>query len=48
MGAERQEFGLTSDVYDGLRLRNLKFIVIFLHPSYGDRILSDSIEFSPS
>ncbi|MEH2128379.1 hypothetical protein [Nostoc sp.] len=24
MGAERQELGLSSDVYDGLRLRNLE------------------------
>ncbi|MEH2284233.1 MAG: hypothetical protein V7K90_23415 [Nostoc sp.] len=48
MGAERQELGLSSDVYDGLRLRNLQFIVISQPPSHGDRILSDIIESSPS
>ncbi|WP_190240760.1 hypothetical protein [Nostoc sp. 'Peltigera membranacea cyanobiont' 210A] len=48
MGAEPQELGLSSDVYDGLRIRNLEFIVISQPPSHGDRFLSDSIESSPS
>ncbi|MEH2015645.1 hypothetical protein [Nostoc sp.] len=37
-----------SDAYGWLRLRNLKFLVISQPPSHGDRILSDSIESSPS
>ncbi|MEH1813183.1 MAG: hypothetical protein V7K26_20245 [Nostoc sp.] len=41
MDAERQELGLSSGC-------NLEFLVISQPPSYGDRILSDRIEFSPS
>lgn len=43
MGAEPQELGLSSDVYDGLRIRYLEFLVISQPPSYDDRILSDSL-----
>lgn len=37
-----------SDAYGWLRLRDLEFLVISEPRSHGDRILSDSIESSPS
>ncbi|MEH2355404.1 hypothetical protein [Nostoc sp.] len=46
MGAERQELGLSSDVYDGLRLRYLEFLVIS-QPSLWNKYATDLFSKSP-